>query len=168
MALYLAQLSNFIEWVVQRIYSNSSLHIGRVVLKTLYLYFAVICFIYINYILSVIVFENASLRYILDRVISLNLNLKETTLKLLILYSILTKIVISSNLILGVNTNAAFYLAFIGYLCIGEISYINKQQSKLSFTAMKATYLDIQFSPFRDYLTFYLKQSKTDKDKQGI
>jgi hypothetical protein len=141
------------------------LYIGRVALKTLHLYFAIIRFIYINRILPVVVFENILLCYILDGVTSLNLNLKEATLKLLILYSILAKIATSSNLILKVNTNAAFCLAFTGYLYIGEISYTNKQWSKLLFTATKATYLDIQFSPSKDYLTFYFKQSKTDKDK---
>jgi hypothetical protein len=114
------------EWVVQRIYSNSFLYMGRVASKTLHLYFAVICFIYIDCILPVIVFENVSLCYILDRATSLNPNLKEATLKLLILYSILVKIVISSNLILGVNTDAAFCLTFAGCLCMGEISYTDK------------------------------------------
>ena len=85
-----------------------------------------ICFIYIDRILPIVVFENVSLCYILDGVTSLNLNLKEVTLKLLILYSILAKIVISSNLILGVNTDAAFYFTFAGYLHIGEISYTDK------------------------------------------
>ena len=127
-----------------------------------------ICFIYINHILLVIVFENISLYYIPDGVTSLNPNLKEATLKLLILCNILAKIVISSNLILGVNTNAAFCLAFTGYLYIGEISYTDKQWSELLFIAIKATRLDIQFSPLGDHLTFYLKWSKTDKDKQGI
>ena len=127
-----------------------------------------ICFIYIDCILPVTVFKNALLCYILDRVTSLNPNPKEATLKLLISYSILTKIVTSSNLILGVNTNTTFCLTFTGCLCIGEISYTNKQQSELSFAVTKATYLDIQFSPFRDHLTFRLKWSKTDKDKQGV
>jgi hypothetical protein len=86
----------------------------------------VIYFIHINHILPVIVFENISLYYILDGVISLNPNLKEATLKLLISYNILTKIVISSNLILKVNTDTAFCFAFIGCLYIGEISYTNK------------------------------------------
>ena len=99
---------------------------GRVVLKTLHSYLATICFIYINYILPIIVFENASLYHILDGATSLNPNPKEATLKLPILYSILTKIIISSNSILGVNTNAAFCLTFTGYLYIGEISYTNK------------------------------------------
>jgi hypothetical protein len=102
------------------------LYIGRVASKTLYLYLAVICFIHIDYILLVIVFENALLCHILDGVISLNPNLKEATLKLPILYSILAKIVISSNLILKINTDAAFCLTFAGYLCIGEISYTDK------------------------------------------
>src|ERR1700679_3960621 len=128
---------------------------GRVALKTLCLYLTIICSIYIDRILPLIVFENVSLYYILDGVTSLNPNLKEATLKLLILYSILAKIVTSSNLILKVNTNAAFYFAFTGCLCIGEISYTDKQWSELSFTVTKVTYLDIQFSPSRDHLTFY-------------
>jgi hypothetical protein len=141
---------------------------GRVALKTLHLYLTVIRSIYINHILPVAVFENILLCHILNGAISLNLNLKEATLKLSILYSILAKIAISSNSILKVNTDAAFYLAFIGCLHMGKISYTNKQQSELSFAITKATHLDIQFSPFRDHLTFYLKRSKTDKDKQGV
>jgi len=107
-------------------YSNSSLYIGRVALKTLRLYLTAIRSIYINRILLVIVFKNILLYRILDRATSLNPNLKEATLKLLILYSILAKIATSSNLILGANTNTAFYLVFIGCFYIGEISYTNK------------------------------------------
>ena len=99
--------------------------------------------IYINRILLVIVFKNASLYRILNGATSLNPNLKEATLKLLILYSILAKIVTSSNLILEVNTNAAFCLAFVGYLYIGEISYTNKQWSELLFAVTKATHSDV-------------------------
>ena len=141
---------------------------GRVALKTLCLYLTAIRFIYINCILLVIVFKNISLCYILNGVISFNLNLKEVTLKLLILYSILTKIMTSSNLILGVNTDAAFCLAFAGCFRMGEISYTDKQWSELLFIITKVIYLDIQFSPSKDYLTFYLKRSKTNKDKQSI
>ena len=99
---------------------------GRVALKTLRLYLAMIRFIYINRILLVAVFENALFYYILDGATSFNFNLKEATPKLLISCSIFVKIATSSNLILGVNTDAAFYLTFAGYLCIGEISYTNK------------------------------------------
>jgi hypothetical protein len=144
------------------------LHIGRVALKTLHLYLIAICFIHIDHILLITVFENISLYHILNGAISLNPNLKEATSKLPILYNILAKIITSSNLILEVNTNTAFCLTFTGYLYIGEISYINKQWFKPLFTATKATYLDIQFSPFRDHLTFCLKWSKTNKDKQSV
>jgi hypothetical protein len=136
-----------------------------VALKTIHLYLTVIYFIYINYVLPVIVFKNILLHYILNGATSLNPSLKETTLKLLILYSVLAGIIINSNLILKVNIDVTFCFTFIGYLYIGKISYTNKQQFKLLFTTTKATYLDIQFSPFRDYLTFYLKWSKTNKDK---
>ena len=114
------------EWVIWRIYSNSSPYIGRVALKTLCLYLAAIYSIYINHILLVIVFKNILLYRILNGAISLNPSPKEVTLKLLILYNILAKIITSSNLILRVNTNAAFCLTFIGYLYIGKISYTNK------------------------------------------
>jgi hypothetical protein len=80
-------------------YSNSSLYIGRVALKTIRLYLTAIRSIYVNYVLLVIVFKNILLYYILDRVTSLNPSLKEATLKLLILRSILAKIATSSNLI---------------------------------------------------------------------
>ena len=156
------------EWVVQKIYSNSSPYIGRVVLKILRLYLTAIRFIYINRILPVTVFKNALLCYILDRATSFNPNLKEANLKLLISRSILVKIATSSNSILGVNTDAAFYLTFAECLHIGEISYTDKQRSKPSFAITKVTRLDIQFSPSRDHLTFYLKRSKTDKNKQGV
>ena len=99
---------------------------GRVVLKTLYSYLTAICSIYVDHILPVVVFKNALLHHILDGATSFNLNLKKATLKLLISYSILTKIVTSSNLILGVNTDAVFYLTFTGCLYMGEISYTNK------------------------------------------
>jgi hypothetical protein len=124
-------------------YSNSSLYIGRVTLKTIYLYFTAIYSIYINYILLVTVFKNVSLYYILNRATSLNPSLKEATLKLLILYTILAKIITNNNLTLEVNTNAAFCLTFTGYLYIGEISYTDKQRSESLFTATKATCLDI-------------------------
>jgi hypothetical protein len=124
-------------------YSNSSLYIGRVALKTIHLYLTMIRSIYINHILLVIVFKNASLCYILDGATSLNPSLKEATLKLLILYTILAKIIINSNLALEANTDATFCLAFVGCLYIGKISYTNKQWSKLLFTTTKATCLDI-------------------------
>ena len=100
---------------------------GRVALKTLRLYLAAIRSIYINRIFLVTVFKNILLRRILDRVTSLNPSPKEATLKLLILRSILAKIATSSNLILGINTNTAFCLAFAECLHIGKISYTNKQ-----------------------------------------
>ena len=127
-----------------------------------------IYFIYINHILLITVFENASFCHILNGATFFNPSLKEATLKLLILRSILAKIATSSNSILGVNTDAAFYLTFAECLCIGEISYTNKQRSELLFTITKATCLNVQFSPFKNHLTFYLKRSKTDKDKQGV
>jgi len=99
---------------------------GRVAPKTIRLYLAAIRSTHVNYILPVAVFKNTLLRRILDGATSLNPSPKEAIPKLLILRSILAKIATSSNSIIGVNTDAAFYLAFTGYLRIGEISYTNK------------------------------------------
>src|ERR1700722_8886871 len=112
-------------------YGNSSPYIGRVALKTIHLYLAAIRSIYVNCVLLVTVFKNVLLYYILDGATSLNPSPKEATPKLPILRSILAKIATSSNSIQGVNTDAVFCLAFAGCLRIGEISYTNKQRSKL-------------------------------------
>jgi len=156
------------EWVAQRTYGNSSPHMGRVASKTLRSYLAAIRSTHVDRILPVAVFENASLRRILDGATSLNPNPKEATPKLPISRSILAQIATSSNSIPGVNTDAAFCLAFAGCLRMGEISYTDKQRSEPSFAATKATRSDVQFSPSGDHLTFRLKRSKTDKDKQGV
>jgi hypothetical protein len=91
-------------------YSNSSLYIGRVALKTIHLYLTVIYSIHINYILPVTVFKNTLLCHILDGATSLNPSLKKATLKLLILYTILAKIVTNSNSTLEVNIDTVTVL----------------------------------------------------------
>jgi hypothetical protein len=156
------------EWVAQRTYGNSSPYMGRVASKTIRSYLAAIRSTHIDRILPVAVFENPSLRRMLDGATSLNPSLKEATQKLPISRSILTKIATGSSSIPGVNTDAAFCLAFAGCLRMGEITYTDKQRSEPSFAATRATRSDIQFSPSGDHLTLRLKRSKTDKDKQGI
>ena len=99
---------------------------GRVAPKTIRLYLAAIRSTHVNCVLLVVVFENTLLRRILDGATSLNPSPKEAILKLPILRDILAKIATNSNSIPGVNTNAAFCLAFAGCLRMGEISYTDK------------------------------------------
>jgi hypothetical protein len=133
---------NLMEWVAQRTYGNSSPYMGRVASKNIRSYLAAIRSTHIDRILPVAVFENPSLRRMLDGATSLNPSLKEATQKLPISRSILTKIATGSSSIPGVNTDAAFCLAFAGCLRMGEISYTDKQRSEPSFAATKATRSD--------------------------
>jgi len=93
-------------------YSNSSLHIGRVALKTIRLYLAAIRFTYVDYILLVIVFKNALLRHILDRATSLNPSLKEFTASSGLVFSTLY---IQKILKLRLNLYSIPAAQYIGY-----------------------------------------------------
>ena len=123
----------------------------------LHLYFATICFTYVDCIFLIAVFKNVSFYCILNGATSFNPSPKKITPKLPISCSIFVKIATNSNLIPKANTNAAFCLAFAKCLYIGEISYTDKQQSEPLFATTKATHLDIQISPFGDYFIFHFK-----------
>ena len=165
---YPAQLPDLMEWVAQRTYGVSSPHMGRVASKTLRSYLSAIRSAHVDRVLPVHVFENLSLRRMLDGATSLNPSIKGVAPKLPILRSTLEKIASSSTSIPGVNVDAAFCLAFAGCLRMGEITYSDKQRSEASFTATKATRSDVHFSSSGDHLTFRLKRSKADREKQGI
>jgi len=69
---------------------------------------------------------------------------------------ILAQVVTHGLLLLDVNTNAAFTLAFAGFLWIGEIIYtIAELKNRTTFLARKATRRNITFTPSR--ITFRLK-----------
>ena len=62
--------------------------------------------------------------------------------------------------------NAAFIIAFTGFLYIGEIIYPNRKAK--DFSTIKALYSNIRIAPDSYLIVFYLKQSKTDKIYSGI
>ena len=121
-----AQLPNFIKWVAQKTYGNSSPYMGKITSKTIHLYFIIICSTHIDCVLSVAVFKNVLLCCMLNGATSFNPSPKETTLKLPILHSIFVKIVTNSNTILKINTDAAFCFAFTKCLYMDEIFYTDK------------------------------------------
>ena len=51
--------------------------------------------------------------------------------------------------------DAVFIIAFIGFLCIGEIIYPNKKAKDFSTT--KALYSNIRIAPNGHLIVFYLK-----------
>jgi len=62
--------------------------------------------------------------------------------------------------------DAAFIIAFAGFLYIGEITYPNRKAK--DFSTIRALYSNVRIAPNSYLIVFYLKQSKTDKTYSGI
>jgi len=75
--------------------------------------------------------------------------------KLLIIKDILDKIIILRPCKADINVDIAFIIAFIGFLYIGEITYLNREAKDFSTT--KALYSDVRIAPNSHLMVFYLK-----------
>jgi hypothetical protein len=84
---------------------------------------------------------------------SLFLSTKKT--KLLIIKDILDNIVTFRPYKADVNVDMAFIIAFTGFLCIGEIIYLNRKVK--DFSTIKALYNNIRIAPNGYLIVFYLK-----------
>jgi len=60
-----------------------------------------------------------------------------------------------------INIDAAFIIAFVGFLYIGEITYLNRKAK--DFSTIKALYSNVRITPNSYLIVFYLKRSKIDK-----
>jgi hypothetical protein len=110
------------------------------------------------------VFKDYTIKRALAGAISLFLSTKKS--KLLIIKDILDKIITFSPCKADININAAFIMAFTGFLYIGEIIYLNRKAK--DFSTIKALYSDVRIAPNGYSIVFYLKRSKTDKTYSGI
>jgi len=64
------------------------------------------------------------------------------------------------------NVDAAFTMAFAGFLRIGEITYPNRKAKDFSTT--KALRSDVRIAPNSHSMVFHLKRSKTDKTHSSV
>jgi hypothetical protein len=62
--------------------------------------------------------------------------------------------------------DAAFMIAFAGFLYIGEIIYLNRKAKDFSTT--RALYSDVKIALNGYLMVFYLKWSKIDKTYSGV
>jgi hypothetical protein len=62
--------------------------------------------------------------------------------------------------------DAVFIIAFIGFLYIGEIIYLNRKAK--DFSTIRALYSDVKITPNGYLIVFYLKRSKIDKTYSGV
>ena len=85
--------------------------------------------------------------------ILLFLSTKKT--KLLIIKDILDKIVTFRPYKADINIDAAFIMAFAGFLYIKEITCLNRKAK--DFSTIRALYSDIRITPNGYLMVFYLK-----------
>jgi hypothetical protein len=102
---------------------------------------------------SITAFKDYTIKRALTRAISLFLSTKKS--KLLIIKDILDKIITFSLCKADININVVFIMAFTGFLCIGEIIYLNRKVKDFSTT--KALYSDVRIAPNSHLIVFYLK-----------
>jgi len=86
--------------------------------------------------------------------------------KLPIIKDILDKIITLRPYKADANIDAAFIMAFIGFLYIGEIIYLNRKAK--DFSTIKALRSDVRIAPNSYLIVFYLKRSKTDKTYSSV
>ncbi|OCK87926.1 uncharacterized protein K441DRAFT_591540, partial [Cenococcum geophilum 1.58] len=65
-----------------------------------------------------------------------------------------------------INIDAAFIIAFTGFLYIGEITYPNRKAK--DFSTIRALYNNIRIAPNGYLIVFHLKRSKIDKTYSSV
>ena len=138
--------------------------IGRIKLETLFNYISAIWFYYVDLGHLIAAFKDYIIKRALAGAILLFLFTKKS--KLPIIKDILDKIITFSPYKADINVDAAFIIAFIGFLCIGEIIYLNRKAKDFSTT--KALYSNVRIAPNSYLIVFYLKRSKTDKTYNSV
>jgi hypothetical protein len=127
--------------------------IGRVKLETLSNYVSVIRSRYIDLGYLIAAFKDYTIKRALAGAILLFPSTKKT--KLLIIKDILDKIITFRPYKADINIDAAFIMAFAGFLYIGEIIYLNRKAK--DFSTIRALYSDVKIAPNSYLIVFYLK-----------
>ncbi len=162
---YPAQRTALGEWIAQRTFGTTAPHMGRLKPSTLRGYVAGIRSHHVDLGEPVTVFEDPLIRRLLDGAASLNPSLTRTRLP--ITRDILAKIITNKPTTSDINLDAAFTLAFAGFLRLGEVTYSKQEAQSKSFAATHATRSDISFSNNDDHMLLRLKRSKTDTSHVG-
>jgi hypothetical protein len=146
------------------VFSTAAPLIGRVKPETLSNYISIIQSHYIDLGHLIAAFKDYTIKRALAGAILLFLSTKKT--KLLITKDILDKIITFRPYKANINVDMAFTIAFIGFLYIGEITYLNRKAKDFSTT--RALRSDVRIAPNSHLIVFYLKWSKIDKTYSGV
>jgi len=135
------------------VFSIATPLIDRVKLETLSNYISIIWSYYIDLGYLIAAFKDYTIKRALAGAILLFLFTKKT--KLLIIKDILDKIITFRPYKANINVDAAFTIAFAGFLYIGEIIYLNRKAK--DFSTIRALYSNVRIAPNSYLIVFYLK-----------
>jgi hypothetical protein len=160
-------------WITGRSFGSNLPLQGQVQPTTMQTYLSALRSVHVDLGYDVTVFENSHLQ----RLIQGAKNLFPPTKKqgrLPITRTILSAILspqasAEEDSIDRINLNAAFSLAFAGFMRLGEITYKDAElKDPRRLRAEKVTRQGVTCSAAQDYLTVHLPRSKTDYNNQGI
>ena len=152
-------------WVTTRAFGTTEKHQGQLKPDTLQTYLSALRSYHVDRCMNGQVFKSAPLARLVQGARNLFSGPRRTRLP--ITSDLLTKITLSPISRDVLNTNAAFKLAFAGFLCMGEFTH-SKQRAADSqaFSTASLTRSDVRLAS--DHATVRLKRSKTDSLNQGV
>ncbi|KAF1980634.1 hypothetical protein K402DRAFT_344006, partial [Aulographum hederae CBS 113979] len=162
---YPAQIYDLGEWIAQRAFGNSQPGMSRVKGETLRAYVAAIRSAHVDRNHSIAVFESP----LINRLVAgaVNISPSRRREKMPVTRDILEKVVTLRGSQIEATADAAFTLAFAGFLRMGEITYTKAEvENRTEFHSAKATRGDVVIG--QEGLTLRLKASKTDRQRHGV
>ena len=153
------------QWVAMRAYGSSDNLMGQLKLSTILSYFLALRSYHVDRRWNTSVFESQHILRLIQGARSLFPNQKRERLP--ITREVLSKITTTPVTREEHHIDAAFKLAFAGFLRMGEFTHTKaKEANGPVFAATGLTRSDLTFSG--DHITLRLKRSKTDRTHQGV
>jgi hypothetical protein len=161
---YPAQQPHLGEWIARRAFGTPNMR--QVSPSTLSNYVSALRSKHVDFGYPTTVFNDPFLKRLLAGARSLFPQKKKE--KLPITRDILAKIVTGGRSKQDINVDAAFTVAFAGFLRMGEISYTAAELRSKAFIHTKATRGDVSIAKDQSSMVLHLKRSKTDTTHSGV
>jgi len=152
-------------WIATRAFGSADRYQGQIKPDTIQSYVSALRSYHVDLGLPTAVFKSPTLDRLIQGARSLFQGSRRERLP--ITRELLTTVTPSSSSIDDVNVNAAFKLAFAGFLRMGEFTHAREREADpQAFAAANLSRSDIKFAT--DHVTVRLKRSKTDRLHQGV
>ena len=152
-------------WIATRAFGSTDRYQGQIKPDTLQSYVSALRSYHVDHGLPTSIFTSPKLDRLIQGARSLFRGPRRERLP--ITRELLTTVTPEPISIDDLHVNAAFKLAFAGFLRMGEFTHAKEREADIqAFAAANICRSDVKFSS--DHVTIRLKRSKTDKQHQGI